>query len=155
MNPSRIVIIAGALLGASLLLREGLARPEPGALPTRVVSTDRLSQSVTIRDVRVVGGDVSGVLVNSSGKVVRDVELLIRHDWLWNDEFRPGADGPSRAVYFTVPGEFAPGGHTPFAYHADPPLPVHSGGQFHTSVEVAGLVEIGESPTAEAVPHTD
>ncbi|HTC23379.1 MAG TPA: hypothetical protein VK688_03400, partial [Gemmatimonadales bacterium] len=83
-----------------------------------------------------------GVVANLSPNPVRDVELLIRYDWLWRNEFRPGDDSPSRAVYYTVPGEIPPGGQARFIYRVDPPLPVRSDGQFRASVENVGLVKV-------------
>jgi hypothetical protein len=108
----------------------------------RVVPNERVTESVALRDVTVDGGIVSGVLTNTSGKALRDVQLLIRYDWLWRNEFRPGEDNPSRAVYYTVPGDIPPGGQTKFTYRADPPLPERSDGHFNTSVKVAGFVEV-------------
>jgi hypothetical protein len=130
------------LLGAALLLSASRAPAEMVVEPTQVIPNDRLSQIVALRDVSANGGDVSGVIANLSPRPVRDQELLIRYDWLWRNEFRPGDDNPSRAVYYTVPGEIPPGGQTRFTYRVDPPLPVRSDGQFRTSVEVVGLVEV-------------
>ena len=110
--------------------------------PERVVPSERVAESVGLRDVVVEGDVVSGVLTNRSGKVLRDVQLLIHHDWLWKNEFRPGEDNPGRAVYYTVAGEIPPGGQTTFTYRADPPLPARSDGRFTTSVEVVGFVEV-------------
>jgi hypothetical protein len=136
---------ASIVLAAGLVLRGSAAPAEVVVSSTKVVPDDRVSGSVALRDVEVNGGDVSGVLVNTtSGKDVRDVELLIRYDWLWKNEFRPGEDSPSRAVYFTVPARIPPGGQAAFTYRVDPPLPVRSDGRFQTSVEVSGLVEVGD-----------
>jgi len=133
---------ASIVLAAGLVLRGSASPAEVVVSSTSVVPDDRVSASVALRDVAVNGGDVSGVLVNTSGgKDVRDVELLIRYDWLWKNEFRPGEDNPGRAVYYTVPGEIPPGGQTTFTYRADPPLPARSDGRFNTSVEVVGFVE--------------
>jgi hypothetical protein len=130
------------LLGAGLLLGASGAPAELVVTSTQVVPNDHVSQLVALRDVSVNGGDISGVIVNTSGRPVRDVELLIRYDWLWNNEFRPKDDNPSRAVYYTVPGEIPPGGQARFTYRVDPPLPSRADGQFRTSAEVVGLVEV-------------
>ena len=110
--------------------------------PERVVPSERVAEGVALRDVTVDGGVVSGVLANTSGKVLRDVQLLIQHDWRWRNEFRPGGDDPSRAVYYVVPEEIPPGGQTKFTYRTDPPLPERSDGHFDTSVRVVGFVEV-------------
>jgi len=107
----------------------------------RVVPSERVTESVALRDVTVDGGVVSGALINTSGKALHDVQLLIRYDWLWRNEFRPGEDSSDRAVYYTVRGDIPPGGQTKFTYRADPPLPERSDGHFNTSVQVVGFVE--------------
>jgi len=50
------------------------------------------------------GDQVSGKVVNNSGKPVRDVQILVKYVWLWNNERKPGTDSPGRAVYETLPG---------------------------------------------------
>ena len=107
-----------------------------------VVPREQLSQKVVIRDATVGDdGDVSGVLVNTSGHRLREVRLLVRHEWLWRNEFHPGTDSPGTAGYFVVPEEIPAGGTLSFNYRPDPPLPRRSDGTFQTTVEVAGLLE--------------
>src|SRR5207244_12946567 len=94
----------------------------------RVVPSERVAEGVALRDVTVDGGVVSGVLANTSGKVLRDVQLLIQHDWRWRSEFRPGEDNPSRAVYYVVPEEIPQGGPPKFLSRTDQRLPSRSTG---------------------------
>jgi hypothetical protein len=109
----------------------------------RVVSPDRLADAVAVRDVTTEDGAVRGVLVNRSGKTLRDVQLLVRHEWLWRNEFRPGDSDPGRAEVHAVAGPIAPGSELPFTY-TEPPLPERTDGRFRTSVEVVALTEIGQ-----------
>lgn len=109
-----------------------------------LVSGQEASAVVAIADLKVINGEVSGLLVNKSAHRVRNVRLLIRHTWLWNDERHPGADDPGRAVYVTVPKDVAAGHAEPFMYAPEPPLPRRSDGHFDTSVEVVGFTEVGE-----------
>jgi hypothetical protein len=102
-----------------------------------------LDDAVVVRDVTTRDGVVSGVLLNRSLGRVRDVRLLIRHTWLWEDELHPGDDSPSRAGYDTVSDEIAPGGQVQFTYRPVPPLPERDDGRFETSVEVVGYTQIG------------
>jgi len=48
-----------------------------------------------------VGSDglVNGTVVNGSGVMIKDVELLVSHAWSWSDERHPGEDNPGRAGY--------------------------------------------------------
>jgi len=143
MHPSHTPYVIAAGLAIGFTLHPGPARSADIIVSTeRVVGNERVAESIALRDVTTEGGTVSGVLSNTSGKLVRDVQLLIVHDWLWRNEFHPGEEGPSRAVYTTVPAEIAPGGQARFTYHADPPLPERSDGTFKTSVQVVGFVEV-------------
>src|SRR5438552_14402747 len=105
------VIATGLALG--LAIHPGLARSADVSVSAeRVVPSERLAEGVALRDVTVDGGVVSGVLTNTSGKVLRDVRLLIQHDWRWPHELRPGEDNPRRAAYYVVPEALPPAGQT-------------------------------------------
>src|SRR2546422_4367718 len=121
-------------LAVGLAIHPGLARSADVFVSAeRVVPSERVAEGVALRDVTVDGGVVSGVLTNTSGKVLRDVQLLIQHDWRWRNEFRPGGDDPRPAVYYGVPEEIPPGGPTEFTPPTHPPPPARGGGHFHTS----------------------
>lgn len=104
-----------------------------------------LEQIVEVRDVRTAPDQVSGVLVNLSSKPVRDVRVRIDCSWLWADERHAGGaeESPGRTAVYRVPGEIPPGGHLPFTYRPDTPLPQRSDGRFETSVSVVGLEQVG------------
>jgi len=107
-----------------------------------VMSRGELAKKVLIRDVTVGDdGAVSGTLMNTSGHRLTEVRLLVRHDWLWRDEYHPGADSPGTAGYYVVPQEIPPGGSVSFTYRPDPSLPRRSDGTFQTTVEVEGLLQ--------------
>jgi hypothetical protein len=144
MTKSRGVIVLGGATFALGLVAVPAARADTVEVSpqTEVVSPDEMSRTVAVRDVRRDGDAVSGTIVNNSGKPVRDVQLLIKYNWFWNDERRPGTDSPGRAVYQTVPGEIAPGQSRQFTYRPDEPLPHRSDGRFEPSVQVAGVVEV-------------
>jgi hypothetical protein len=117
---------------------------------TRVVPQGRLAADVAVQDVRIAGDTVSGVVVNRSSHPVRDVRLVVSHNWLWDNEMRPGEDQYSRADHYTVPGEIPPGGQVPFTARPSAPLAEGSGGHFMTQVQVTSVVMIkpGAAPTA-------
>lgn len=140
---SAVSLLAGGA-GLGLVMCAPPARAEPVVVSpeTVVVSPDQLSRAVIVQDVRVRGDEVSGKVVNNSGKPVRDVQLLVKYVWLWNNERKPGTDSPGRALYETLPGELAPGEAKEFTYRPDEPLPHRSDGRFEPKVEVAGVTEI-------------
>ena len=86
---------------------------------------------------------------------MRDVQLLISYQWLWENETHPGEGGPGRAVFYTVNQEIPPGGQVPFAYRPEAPLSERSDGRYTTNVSVAGFTEITPTTTglSEAQPQ--
>jgi len=135
------MVSRGWLIGAALSVAVcgvwGVAAADDTVMPP-----EGLSKKVLIRDATIGDdGAVSGTLLNTSGHRLKEVRLLVRHDWLWRDEFHPGPDSPGTAGYYVVPQEIPPGGSVTFSYRPDPPLPRRSDGTFQTTVEVAGLLE--------------
>jgi len=113
----------------------------------RIVPPSRLAERVTVRDVRTHDGEVSAVVVNTSDRPLRDVQLLISFQWLWDNEVHPGEGGPGRAVFYTIPQEIPPGGQVPFTYRPDVPLSERPDGRYMTTVSVAGFTEITPTTT--------
>jgi hypothetical protein len=111
--------------------------------PTVISGVDA-ADALRVIDVRANDRVVTGLLLNSSQRPVRDVELLVRHTWLWNNEVHPGDDSPGRADYYTIRAEIPPRQEIPFTYRVSPPLPQRDDGRFRTSVQVAGFTQIGE-----------
>lgn len=87
-------------------------------------------------------GAVAGEVVNRTPNTMRNVQLLIRHIWLWDQETKPGKDDPSQSAYYTLPQEIFPGGRSPFTYKPSPPLRQMPGGHFITSAAIAGFMEV-------------
>ena len=118
----------------------------------KIVSVSRIRDLVEIRDVTVRDGVVNGTIVNRSDKILRDVRLQIRHQWLWDNEFHPGTDDPGRTEFHTLPGEIPPGARAQFTYRMDSLLPERSDGRFQTQVEVVSVLAVDRSPVAK-VPY--
>lgn len=97
---------------------------------------------LTIENLSVQEGLVAGEIFNRSAHTVRDVQVLIRNTWLWDEEFKPGKDDPGTSVYYTLPKEIPAGGRLPFTYSPSPPLPKAPGGRFQTTVAIAGYAEV-------------
>ena len=136
------LLAGGAALGLVVCAPPARAESVIVSPETAVVSPDEMSRAVKVEDVRVRGDEVSAKIVNNSGKAVRDVQLLVKYVWLWNNERKPGTDNPGRSAYETLPGELAPGESKEFTYRPDQPLPHRTDGHFDPSVEVAGVTEI-------------
>lgn len=118
---------------------EGTSSPEQPLL-----TEERASAVVTLDHLQIGrDGSVRGRVVNQSGRLVKDVRLLIQHAWHWRDERNPGRDNPGRSAFYTVRTELEPGEAVPFEYRPSPPLPRRSDGYFRTKVEVVGFAEVG------------
>jgi hypothetical protein len=112
-----------------------------GVRAAQVNISDQPPQSITVRNVSVKDGEVSGEVVNSSSRVIRDVVLQIRSTWLWKNEMKPGEDTRSDAAFYTVEGVIAAGGSTPFTYRSSS-MKAGGDGRFEVTVGVAGFTEL-------------
>jgi hypothetical protein len=130
------ISILGALLSILILPVHG------SAATAAVVPSSEASQQIVIQDVTAKDSSVAGTVVNNSSKTFRDVELLVRQEWLWNDELHPGTDSPGRTLPFTLRQDIAPHGSASFSFQT-PPLARRSDGRFVTTVEVTGFSEVG------------
>jgi hypothetical protein len=133
--------LARTLFGLLALLVILIGIPRSG-LPQGVRTKEEISRTLTVENVAVRDGGVSGEVVNRGSNTVRDVQLLIRYTWLWDKETKPGKDDPGTSSYSTLPKEIAPGGRLPFSFKPSPPLANASGGHFETSVSIGGFTEV-------------
>lgn len=100
---------------------------------------------VTVRDIANANGEVSGVLVNNSGRQLHDIRLMVHHNWFWKSETKPGDDNPGRVEYYTVKTTIEPHGTASFRYRPSPPLPTdRTDGRFETTIDVVGYTEVGQ-----------
>ena len=129
------VLVVGFSLTVGVM-RAGLASADVVAIAANN------QKIVTVNNVAVHNGVVSGEIVNHSNREVRDVELLIRHTWLWTNEFQPGNSDPGMASYHTLANILRPGESMPFTFVESSTLPASTDGQFESMVSVAGFTEI-------------
>jgi len=108
----------------------------------RVRSAEDTARILAIEKIAVRAGMISGEVHNKFGHAVRDVQLLIRYIWLWDDELNPGKVDPDTPTYFTLNQTIDPGVKIGFDYKPSPPLPKIAGGRFETTVTIAGFTEI-------------
>ena len=104
-------------------------------------SKEEIGRIVTIENVAVQDGTVSGEARNHSPNTLRDVQLFIRYTWLWDNEFHPGSEDPGTSSIYTLPKEIPPGGRLSFT-SPSPQLPKVPGGRFVTSVFITGFTEV-------------
>jgi hypothetical protein len=126
-----LFVLAGLTLGYHNSLWAQAIRDREAS--TRIVSIEKLS---------VTDGSVSGEVVNHSRNTLRDVQLLIRYIWLWENETKPGNNDPSVSFYYNLPGEIPPGGRASFTFKPSQPLAKASAGHFETSASIAGFSEV-------------
>jgi len=129
------VIVVGLSLTVGLM-RAGLASADVVAI------AENNQKIVTVDNLTVHNGVVSGEIVNHSSREVRDVELLIRHTWQWTNEFQPGNSDPGMASYHTLNNLIRPGESVPFTLIESSTLPARNDGQFKSMVSVTGFTEI-------------
>jgi hypothetical protein len=95
-------------LAIVVLATPGVVAIAATAKDTMVVAGDEVGRFVTLRNVSIKNGEVSGEMVNNSRDTLRDVVLEIRYSWRWANEFHPGKDDPGRTVYYTAAKEIRP-----------------------------------------------
>ena len=121
-----------------------------------VVAPDMAAKVVDVSEMNVApDGAVCGSVVNRSDHPVRDIHMVIRHQWLWNDERHPGKNYPGTSERVTIAEELAPGAQADFNDCAAKPFARRSDGRFKTTVEVIGYSEVGgEAPVAASSMST-
>jgi hypothetical protein len=106
-------------------------------------SKEEVARIVTLEKLSVKeDGTVSGEVRNRSPHVLRDVEILARYTWLWDNEFHPGSNDPGATYIYKLPQEIPANGSVPITFAPSPPLAKQSGGRFVTSVYIAGFTEV-------------
>lgn len=111
----------------------------------KIVSGQVAASVLELRGLEVGSdGSVTGTVVNGSGVVIKDVELLVSHAWSWSEERRPGEDNPGRASYVRVTGEIPAKSSMAFSYTPNPPLSKRTDGSIQTTVAVHSFTEIGD-----------
>ncbi len=88
------------------------------------------------------GGGLTATLVNRTNTILRDVRVLIRYDWIWENERHPGDDSPGRSSYFKLTRDVPALATVPIAYVPSPPLPSRSDGRFVPSVEISRYTQV-------------
>ena len=130
------------LLGFFALACVSFGAFSPTAWAQAIRDREQTARIVSVEKVSVTDGSVSGEVINHSKNALRDVQLLIRYIWLWDNETKPGKNDPSASFYYNLPGEIPPGGRASFTFKPAQPLAKASGGHFETSASIAGFSEV-------------
>jgi hypothetical protein len=112
------------------------------AMSQRVASREEIASILSVEKIAVANGTVSGEVHNRGPYSVREVELLIRCTWLWDDERNPGKIDPGTSTYHTLTTEIRAGGNLPFTFTPSSPLLKVSGGRYEISVTVGGFAQV-------------
>ncbi len=123
-----------------------LVAPEARAADALVDSSE-LAQSLSVENLQLAGDQVSGVVVNRTGKTVRDVRLQIVFSWLWKNE-RQTENDPSFLLTEIPPGQIPPHGSMPFQYSAPQAVTSRSDGHFEIDGRVLGYASVGTAVVA-------
>jgi hypothetical protein len=113
-----------------------------------VLSPEEAAKIVAIKDLKATPESVSGVVVNNTPHIIRDIEVLVEYHWLWANEFKPGPVSPGRAINIKLDKELRPGETTAFRYSPDPPLSRRSDGEYYPEVVVSGFTIVTTDATA-------
>jgi hypothetical protein len=112
------------------------------AMSQRVASREEIASILSVEKIAVANGFVSGEVHNRGPHSVREVQLLIRYTWLWDDERNPGKIDPGTSTYHTLTTEIRAGGNLPFTFTPSPPLPKVLGGRYEITVTIAGFAQV-------------
>lgn len=141
MKPAYAVLMAAMAAGA-------FSFGAGAAMAQRLASPAEAAKAVAIKDLKAGTSEVSGVIVNNTPHLIREIELLIQYHWLWTNEFKPGLESPGRVVSLKLDKDLLPGESTAFRYVPNPPLPNRQDGRFHPEVVVAGFTTVIPPTTA-------
>jgi len=128
-----LALVAGCLLSTA-----------PAVASEIVVSTPVSAggfDAASIRDCRMEPTQIRCDVVNGSRAELRDVQIAVRREYRWRNEFHPGDDNPGWSAVLALRESIPPGGSVTFTYPGSF-AETRSDGDFRTSVEVIGYTEI-------------
>jgi hypothetical protein len=123
------------------LVAMGTAEASGAAEPV-VLEPEEASKFVTVDEIALEEGRVTGVIVNRRPHPLRDVRLVVENVYRWPSEFRPGEESPNQAEIILVEEEIPAGSRTPFSATLRRPSSPEVGGHFVTQVHILGFSEV-------------
>jgi hypothetical protein len=112
------------------------------AVAQNIATIETADQKVEIRNLEIKENAIHGEVVNRSGHPLRNIELLVQHHWLWENEFKPGENPPGKSGFFTVEKELRPGETASFTVPLDAPPASGVAGSYVTEVTLSGFTEV-------------
>ena len=106
-----------------------------------LLSAQEAAKSVAIEDLNANASGVSGVIVNKSPHIIRNVDVVVQYHWLWNNEFKPGDDSPGQTVVLRIDNELQPGQSAPFR-HSQRAGGDRKDGRFAPEVTIGGFTVV-------------
>jgi hypothetical protein len=97
-------------------------------------------------------GKVSGIVHNQSSKEVKDIVLMVRHDWVWPYAGNDQPDTYGRTEYVSVDRELVPGMAAAFASVVSPSGDVPGTATYSSNVEVHSVTEMVDCCDAPVRP---
>ena len=135
MKPRAALLVSlfsfGAFVSAASAQSASTVLPETAA-----------QRQLEVSDVLAAPERVQGVVINRTDAIVKDVVLLVRYEWLWLNERKPGEDTMSFADTTTVAGDIPPGGTAGFAYMPTRSLPTRQDGYYKIEVGVKSFRKV-------------
>jgi hypothetical protein len=107
-----------------------------------VLTQEEAGKAVTIRDLNATTSSITGVVVNNTPHLIRDVEVLVEYHWLWANEFKPGPVSPGHSAVVKLDKDIPAGQTGAFRYTPDPPLATRKDGQYDPEVRIAGFTTV-------------
>jgi mannose-1-phosphate guanylyltransferase len=140
--PSRLLHRALSIALCALSIGALVVSADRFSWAQNVISRDDASKVLTVENLQLENGGVTGIVQNRSPHLIRDVQLFVRHTWLWDNETKPGKNDPGTSAYFTLREEIPPGGRASFNYRPSQALSQMASGQYQSSVFIAGFTEV-------------
>ena len=106
-----------------------------------VLDSSEVAKLLAIENLQISSTGVSCTIVNRSPHIVRDVEILVQYHWLWDNEFKPGANPPGETAAVRLQGELKPGQSVPFSHALTSPSN-RKDGRFLPEVTVGGFTVV-------------
>ena len=137
----RLATFAGA--AAVIAVSLAVAWPTSARAGESLVGSGELGQTLSVEELKLEGDQVTGILVNRTEKVARDVRLQVIFSWLWKNEKHPGDNDPSFVVTEIPTAEVPPHGTLPFRYTYPSVVTARSDGEFMMDARVLGYSAVG------------
>lgn len=106
----------------------------------QLVSPADMRETVTVENVRVDGTQVTGTIVNNTSRRLENPQLVVRHNWIWKNEYHPGPDSPGWADFATVSQTIEPHQRADFTVEASRPAPERDDGHIVIWADVLEIV---------------